>query len=291
MAAVKLLPKHDLLFADFCRQMLETRDFDPNYYTVKGVVEKRGYNDYEAFRYCVIFNGFYWFKSADDFFKDPRIDCKLLKYGNSRRGFRGNEKVRTFISSCLALRNFIFSQSDKGEAGWTAIYNALLTVPGCGHWSAYCLTHQLKITLGLNIVAPNFGNLGSSPNLTGPIGGLNFITGIAMKNLVNNEKLHREIYEETRKTINWSGMEEMESCLCNYLSLHKNKYYVGRDIDRQLPALAGVPDEFFEARKTYFPKTLLGEIKGWYGIRKELMGTHLYGRSWIEVKTIKGVNS
>lgn len=281
-----IVPKHRDLFPDFCRQMIETKDVDPSYYTIKGVIEERKYSEADAFRYFVTYAGFYWFKSADDFFKDPKLDCTKLTYGTARRGFRGSDKVRTFIGACVALRPFILSERHKGEMGWKSIYKSLLSVPGCGPWGAFNITDMTKVILGRDITSPDFGQL-SSGNTTGPIAGLSLITGIDVSKIFNNDRLQRQIYEEASTRVKFSGMEEMESCLCNYMSLFKEKYYVGRDIDRQIPALAGVPEEFFTARKRYFPKALLGEEKGWYGVRKELLGTHEFGKVWTEEVKIR----
>jgi hypothetical protein len=75
-------------------------------------------------------------------------------------------------------------------------------------------------------------------------------------------------------------MEEFESILCNYLSLYKKSYYVGRDIDRQIPMMEGLDWRWWNARERYFPEEILGEKNGWTGIRKELMGTFERNKIW-----------
>lgn len=268
-------------FGDFCSQMLVTRDYDPNYFIVKGVVESRGYSEEEIFRYCITFNGFYWFNSADLFFQDNSLDPSKMKHGTSRRGFRGTRKVIDFINAGMRLRDFVLRGKFRGETGWSEIYYSFMNgLPGCGPWSAFYLTDMMKVILGRPITSPNFGHLGSSPRGTGPNACLSYITGIPIEKLIGNEPLHKQIYLETLERTPWTGMEEMESCLCNYLSLHKGKYFVGRDIDRQIPMLKGMAPEFWAARKKYFPHEMLGELHGWDGIRKHLMGTYEPGKKW-----------
>lgn len=277
------LVKPELLsdFADFSRQMIETRDYDPNYFAVKGVAESRGYDESATYDFCVTFNGFYHFKSADSYFQDPRQDVKLLNYGKSRRGFMGNEKVKTFLWGMKELKKFVLNNQVEGIRGWNQIYWAFSAVPGCGPWSAFYLTDMMKVILGKKITSPNFGHLIYEKANRGPNSGICFLTGLSIDRVAGNEELHQKVYHETLEAgAPWSGMEEMESVLCNFLSLHKKSYYVGRDIDRQLPMLAGLGEEWFAARSKYFPAEALGEIGGWTGIRKELMGTYERNKSW-----------
>jgi hypothetical protein len=279
-----ILEKHRAPFAAFARQMLETRDFDPNYFAVKGVVEARGYDLRTAYDFCVTFNGFYNFGSADRFFKDPNLDPAALPFGTSRRGFRGNRKVFAFIDGMRSLRPLVMAycmSSAPPDYRWSSIYNALLQVPGCGHWSAYYVTDMMKVVLGFKISAPDFGFLGSSPNMTGPTAGIALLTGRPLERVHGDVPLHQAVFAETVELgVPWTGMEEMESVLCNYLSLRKGRYYCGRDIDRQIPMMQGLGPEWWEARRKFFPAECLGELNGWSGIRKELMGTFDPEKRW-----------
>jgi hypothetical protein len=280
-----ILEKHRAPFAAFARQMLDTRDFDPNYFAVKGVVEARRYSERQAYDFCVTFNGFYHFGSADAFFKaGDYLKVEEMPYGTSRRGFRGNRRVLAFIDGMKALRPFVLNtcMSPLGpEQKWRAVYNTLLEVPGCGHWSAYYITDMMKVVLGYQLSAPDFGFLGSSPNMTGPTAGIALLTGRPLERVHGDVPLHQDVFSETVELgVPWTGMEEMESVLCNYLSLTKKRYYVGRDIDRQIPMMQGLGAEWWAARERYFPAELLGERHGWTGIRKELMGTFDPSKQW-----------
>jgi hypothetical protein len=265
---------------DFCNQMLHTKDYDPNYFAVKGFCENVGLTEKEMFEFCFIFNGFYHFGGAAAFLKDPTLDVSKMKYGKSRRGFMGNKKVLNFIQGGKELKKYIYTFKDQGFSGWTNIYNALLKIPGCGHWSAYYLCDMFHVVLGFNISAPNLGFLSSESENRGPMSGLRFLTGIPEEKLRAEPELHGLIYNEVCEGVPFEGMQQFESLLCNFLSLHKSTYYVGRDIDRQMAMMEGLGLEWWSARSKYFPKSTLGEVNGWSGIRKELMGTFEPGRIW-----------
>lgn len=267
----------DQLF-DFCRQMLQTRDYDPNYFAVKGFCEESGMTEDEKFEFCFVFNGFYHFGSAEAFYFNRGLDVSKMKYGKSRRGFMGNNKVRDFIASGRSLKPFIFQNMTGGKSAWKRTYDRLLSVPGCGHWSAYYLCDMFKVILGFDITAPDLGFLSSNTENRGPISGLRFLTGIPEDVLREDVSLHVAIYEETLDGVPFEGMEQFESILCNFLSLHKNMYYVGRDIDRQIQMMSGLGPKWWNARRRYFPQELLGETNGWDGIRKDRMGKFEPGR-------------
>lgn len=266
---------------DFCRQMLVTRDYDPNYFAVKGFSENVGLTWDQTYEFCFIFNGFYHFGSAARFLADPSIDVSKVEYGRSRRGFRGNSKVRNFIEAGRSLKAHILKHRDGGEAGWMEIYTMLLGIQGCGHWSAYYLCDMFKVILGFRISSPNVGFLSSDSSNRGPLSGLAFITGLPETTLRRHAGLHRSIYNEMLEGVPFEGMEQFESLLCNYLSLHKGTYYVGRDIDRQIGMMKGLGPEWWTARARYFPDELLGEKHGWSGIRDELMGKFEPGKVWV----------
>jgi hypothetical protein len=260
---------------DFCRQMLATRDYDPNYFAVKGFCESNGLGEEERYEFCFIFNGFYHFGSADRYWKDRSLNPAKLAYGKSRRGFNGTEKIRDFISCGRKLQPDVFAERYGGEAGWARMYEKLLSVPGCGHWSAYYLCDMMKVVLGFKIAAPNLGFLSSSSENRGPMSGLRFITGIPEAVLRKDTSIHRAVYREMLEGVPFEGMEQFESLLCNFLSLHKKTYYVGRDIDRQMAMMEGLGDDWWGARTKYFPRQLLGEFNGW-----SRMGTFEPGRTY-----------
>jgi hypothetical protein len=265
---------------DFCCQMLVTRDYDPNYFAVKGFAENVGMTWDEIYSFCFVFNGFYHFGSAQKFLENPKVDLASLAYGKSRRGFRGNDKVRNFIYGGASLKKEILKHRDGGENGWSSIYDLLLKISGCGHWSAFYLCDMFKVILGFKITSPNVGFLSTGGSNRGPISGLAFISKAPEEDLRKDVRLHRRIYKEMLEGVPFEGMEQFESILCNYLSLHKKMYYVGRDIDRQIAMMEGLGPEWWNARKKYFPDALLGEKHGWTDIRKDLMGVFESKKEW-----------
>lgn len=267
-------------FCDFSRQLLETRDIDPQYYVLKTICDLRKYSKIQRYQFCVTFYGFNHVGSCDKYFRDPSIDPINLPYGRNRRGFRGNRKVLEFLRDAEEVRPCVMAIGESGNS-WNQIYEVLLQIRGCGPWSAYCLTEVLNIVLEWNNHAPDFGDVASSERGTGPLACLNLLTGIEISKFQKDKSLHRAVYEETLSNVRWEGMEQMESALCNYLSLEKKLYYVGRDIDRQIPALQGALEDWWKARAANFPKAMLGEINGWTGPRKELMGNFEMGKKWI----------
>jgi hypothetical protein len=68
----------------------------------------------------------------------------------------------------------------------------------------------------------------------------------------------------------------LESLACDFNSLNKGRYYIGRDIDRQQYRIQRAEDatgiickELWDARKRVFPHKYLGELNGWEGIEKD----------------------
>ncbi len=269
---IDLDPAHKEAFGKFSREMIRTRDYDPNYFVVKGVVEAKGLDESQAYDYCVTFNAFYNFGSAEKFWNDPKLDVSKLACGQSRRSFRGNSKVLRCLRDSQEIKAFVFRQRNNGTQGWEVIYNAFKLVGGNGPWAAYYMADMMKVVLGFNITAPDVGELTSSGKPRGPIDGLITIANCKNRKQIEVPQIQRKLYEKALELAPFEGMECFESILCNYLSLLKKKYYVGRDIDRQIPMLEGLGEPWWSARRRYFPEEFLGELGGWNGIRKEKMG-------------------
>lgn len=280
---MKDLVKPDLLngFVDFSRQLLETRDYDPHYFTLKELCELRCYNESLTYDFLTTFNGFYHFESADIFYKDQTTNPANMKYGKNRRGFMGNERVRDFLRGTQRVKREILEAREDGHRGWQKIYFLFSSVSGCGPWSAYYMTDLMKVILRKRITAPNFGNLVDLKAKRGPIAGISFLTGVPVERIAGNDYLQQSVYNEIlRAGAPYAGMEEMESVLCGYMSLQKGTYYVGRDIDRQLMMIPEGDNDWWRARRKAFLPETLGELNDWKAVRKEKMGIFEKNKRW-----------
>ncbi len=258
-------------FTYFANLHVATWDVDPAYPLLKRVFERRHYNDVDGFKHLVKFVAFYRLDSAEHY--ELGADTKHIVKATERRGFRGNDLAREFIK---ALSDQMINVFDIGldsrvgpETKWTKLRKQLEgNVKFCGPWASFKLCDLFKNVLGWDITSPDFGVGGNGKN-AGPIPGMVRITGESWETCARDFDLQRRLYERALlEGVPFSGMEMMETSLCDFNSFAKGRYYIGHDIDSQMEQLKTLGPEYWESRAEIFPRHLLGEQGGWFGVRK-----------------------
>ncbi len=170
---------------------------------------------------------------------------------------------------------------------WKTVQQTLNTVWGNGRWSVFTTVDMLNKVNKFDIESTDIMNAGSS----GPVNGIERLFGIIDRKDISdlNEKaqyllklLNQKV--KTRPYYAGDGIDfgMLESILCNFDSLKKRDYYVGRDIDRSLGLLQkttakceklGIDTKplkkCWQVRKKVFAEEFLGEVNGWAGDEPE----------------------
>ena len=280
-------------FLAFSQIQKSTWDIDPTYPLLKKVYEHYDYEQEIALWHTIVYVAFYHLGSAEIFLKKypyPKANLKWdtsLSTGIERRGFRGRpdlvqEHLHDLCRRFLPLTKWIkrlVDCTDHRDARWAYIRQSYASIAYSGPWSSYKFADLLKWVHGYDITAPDFG-VGGGSKTAGPIAGLAAITGQDVKkcrDLEVQESFYR--YCNIRMPIPFNGMDQCETCLCDFNSMLKGHYYPGHDIDQQLEFLRSQDMRIYlDLRKEIFPHSTLGELNGWSGVRKNLKRQYrLYG--------------
>lgn len=280
-------------FIKFSQLQIGTWDIDPTYPLLKDLYTNWDYDKETALWHTIVYTAFYHLGSAETFLEtnpQPNNDLvwnMILPTGVERRGFRGRpdliqehlhdicRKYRPFTNW---IDNIVHENATSPEVGWEYIREDYSKVAYGGSWSSYKFADLLKWVHGYEITAPDFG-VGGGSKSAGPISGLAFITEESMETCLN-EEFHKDFYGVAQEAMSscsefsprrFNGMDQCETCLCDFNSMIKGSYYVGHDIDLQLEFLRKYDlRHYLAARKRVFPVHTLGEEYGWHGVRKEL---------------------
>lgn len=255
-------------FVEFSAQQIVTGDIDPAYPVIKNYLKfiNSGYTS--SVDFLLVYVAFYNLKTADEFFNGQIKDVSKVKTGIERRGFRGNKLVLEHLESFD--RTNIFRVVKDGT--WSEIQEEYEKGFYTGSWSSYKFADLCKNVLERDIDAPDLG-LGGKGKFAGPIPGLSLLTGKHWNQCATDMVLQKRFYNKcllSTPGVKFRGLEELETCLCDFNSMYKGHYYSGNDIDKQMEDLEGASDALWEARRRSFKIHLLGEVKGWKGVRKEL---------------------
>ncbi len=274
---------HKKIFQDFIifsNKQIYSRDIDPAYPVLKQVHKFRNMSKNEAIWHTLLYIAWYNLGSSEIVWKEyPQsriIDKKfILKTGIERRGFRGNNKgvetLNWIIKNNPDLEKWLNVFLDKrGKYGWELMYKEFQKIPNCGTWAAYKWCDLCKNVLGYDITAPDIG-LGGRGEKAGPISGLSLLINRDLKFCAENIEVQENLFQFCLQSgINFDGLEEFETCLCDFKSLYKGSYYTGHDLDKQMEDIKDLDEVFWKSRKILFPREYLGEFNGWWGERKEL---------------------
>lgn len=179
-----------------------------------------------------------------------------LPTGVERRGFRGaSAKLSAHLAAVRQHRPLALWLSDALPHGWDAVRSQYELLPFCGPWSSYKWADLLANVLSLPLVATSIGETG------GPVETMARFPGATPAGL---------LAEGRARGVAFRGLDQVETCLCDFGSLLKGHYYPGHDIDQMMSQL-GPASAFWRLRRATFRPEHLGEIGGWSGIRKGLL--------------------
>jgi hypothetical protein len=269
------------VFRDFCtfaRAQIESGDLDPTYPVLRAHYADCRLPEETALWRTILYVTWYSLRSAERVWLDYRVPQPLpplegLPTGVERRGFRGNAAASAHVNDVFALAAehgglspWLRGAADRG--GWAEVRAAYQAVRGAGPWASYKLADLLAHVHGFRITAPDLG-VGGGSETAGPIPGMVRVTGYDWKRCSRDIDLQNELLLRcVRCGVPFSGLDQLETALCDFNSLAKGSYYVGHDIDLQQAHLAGCTAGLWEARRV-FADAWRGECGGWGGVRKE----------------------
>lgn len=284
------------LFQDFCEfstQHLRTQDNDPIYPWFREVYKQKGFTEREQLWYTYLYTAFYSVESTLTLWDikgycEPQeipVDELELPTGTERRCFRGQPEP-AYKNITQALEADFFNPDTwshfTGEDGWDETRDLFEEVAWNGPWASYKWADLMKHVMGYDITASDIG-VGGKSKTAGPIPGMVKITNEHWKECATNVELQKEVMGRCvdEFDVPFTGLDEFETCLCDFNSASKGTYYVGHDIDLYGGQLADIEDEHnrsydvhWTARDKAFPDFVLGEHNSWQGSREHLMNLY-----------------
>jgi len=262
-------------FLKFSQLQIRTWDIDPAYPVLREVYRMRDLEGEEALWHTAVYVAFYNLGSAEYFINIyPKPTTHIiwgvsLPTGTERRGFRGQPHLVKKHLQDVARRIPLVKWVSR-MTSWTYVRDEYSNIKYGGTWSSYKFADLLKWVHGVKITAPDFG-VGGGGEKAGPIAGMSLLTGYDRKDCLNAD-LQNELYDlcVDRMEYPFEGMDQCETCLCDFNSMADGRYYTGHDIDQQQAVVKTANSVYLSARREVFDKRLLGEDSGWIGVRKKL---------------------
>lgn len=276
-------------FVRFAKAQVVSGDIDPTYPVLKEVYRAQKVSREVALWRTLIFVATYHLGFSREVWTmrapEPRAvdftDFAGIVTGIERRGFRGRpDHAARFVNDVYVgeadedLCGWVDSFGN-GEAGWDRARAALQKARGAGPWAAYKFADLLAHVHDVDITASDLG-VGGGSETAGPIPGMVALYqgAYSWQDCAARVDLARVLLGVCRKCgVPFTGLDQLETALCDFNSLLKGRYYVGHDIDDQMEKLKGCGPIFWEARSV-FPDFFRGEVGGWFGIRKELRAAY-----------------
>jgi hypothetical protein len=280
-------------FRDFCRfsrGQVESGDLDPTYPVLARVYQHLPESD-RLWR-TLLYLAWYSLGSAAKVglvypVPEPIDPARLpvLPTGIERRGVRGDAgraKAAAFLNGVLeavgtaTLDGWVSGLARGGspEEGWVKVRTALEAVPNAGPWASYKWADLLKSVHGLPITAPDIGSkLGET---AGPIPGMVRLTGMTWQECCDPQRQHDLLKRAQDGGAGLNALDQLETALCDYNSLCRGNYYLGKDIDEQQETLVrdNLGPVWWAARAASFPARYRGEAMGWSGVRPVLKSVY-----------------
>lgn len=276
------------LFEDFCRfscRQLETGDIDPAYPVLRHLYA--GLDQEIALWRTLLYVTFYKLSSAEEAWQQypepqPVSPSDFRKpTGFERRGFRGNDKAAQNVNDTLAAADsagglLAWVLSIPYRDGWDGVRRQFQSISGNGPWASYKWADILRNVHGFPIVASDIG-AGGGGQTAGPIPGMMRLTRQTWQVCATDTMLQRWLLRQAQAAgVPFGGLDQLETCLCDFNTLCKGNYYTGHDIDAMMTGLAP-GSTVWAARRQVFDPALLGEANGWPGIRKPLLRLYAEG--------------
>jgi len=278
-------------FTRFGRALILSGDIDPQFPILRSLYKGLDLDQTHALWFSSVYLIYYHLGSACQAWESyPSPDVvqeadwrRDLPYFKQRRCFRGNDYARDQLNSLVEASDGDLSSwvirlvGGGGEEGWTRLRSEISTLPYHGPWSSYKFCDMAKFVHHLPITAPD---IGTKPGDTaGPIAGLTSLTGLSWKQCAEDIQLHRDLLSYLLdEGVPASGLDVLESILCDWQSLIRGRYYVGHDVDRDQEQLHLTNNDLsrflWGARRSIFDPRLLGEVGGWYTVQRHLNGVY-----------------
>lgn len=263
-------------FVLFSRAHVESKDIDPMYPLLSSVFNSRGFDEEQRAWFLLLYLTWYHVGSAErvfsSFSRPQELPPLKMPTGTERRAFRGNTGGSAFVNAVLSTGSVVdwSTPSVEGAGGWSEIRERVQAVRFGGPWSSYKWADLCKNVLRRNITAADIG-VGGGGETAGPVPGMVALTGRHWKECATNVALQRDLLGEAlERGVPFSGLDQLETSLCDFNSLLKGRYYVGHDIDDNMKKIDGCGALWWESRARVFDARRLGEAGGWFGVRKKL---------------------
>lgn len=312
-------------FVYFSQRQYDCLDYDPFHPIFREASSKLDIE--QALWLTTLFMAYYNDGSAwlafhnSDPWKNLSSKVSKLPIGIQRRNLYGgrlsiyfkrlNKQVKEAGSAYnLVTRDFVGDE----KKDWGQIQINLKEVWGNGRWSVFTLAEMYQKVNSIPVLPCNLMN----DNSSGPARGLQILLGQSTQEVKREriEELDRKadfLFSLMKKRIKTKipylkkghyDYAMMESQLCDFQSLLKGRYYIGRDIDRgqelihkatevgsSLGMDTKVVKKLWTIRAKVFKKAYLGEKQGWDGRTKEALTFYKQTSkicSHKEIKTLTG---
>lgn len=296
-------------FLKFSQIQYNCLDYDPFHPMIQHFTKNM--SDEKGLWLSTLYMAYYNMGSAYIAFKNTPVltdlskDMEKLPIGVQRRNLRApglmgkyfhlfNKQVKHFGSiRTLLTHNF----TDDLEKNWLTLMDNLNSVWGNGRWSSYTLGELYHKANNIPVIPCDIMNDGSS----GPRAGLQYVMGevpftdkkdVLIKLDAKADELFDIMKGKIKTKIPYLSKNHldhamMESELCDFNSLRKGRYYVGRDVDRMQERINKADSvckelgidrkpikKLWKAREELFDHRYLGELNGWDGRTK--YANHFY---------------
>ena len=292
----RVIPEgNENLFKDFCifsQKQLDSWDIDPMYPILVELYNAKNLDRNKSLWWTFLYVSWYHIGSAEKSWKiwpEPtRISIddyseqfqKSFPTGTERRLFRGRFKdFVTHVNSFMSITTgdvegwLNASIGHGGESGWSSLRSEFEMVKFNGPWASYKWADLMKHVHSCPITANDIG-VGGGSATAGPVPGMVKLTGRTWQECARDVPLQKALlYACKNAGVGFDGLDQLETALCDFNSMHKGKYYSGHDIDHQMEQLSHSSASLWEARERAIPEQFRGEAscwsKGWFGVRKE----------------------
>lgn len=265
-------------YAAFHRLALSSRDVDPVYPVLRALASDLDLTPEDRVRLVMTHVAYYHLGSALAAFEGlgPILPC-----ATERRGHRDPRKLAAHLDALRSVSDgpggwsLWFASAVEGKAprdAWKALNERLTEIHGNGRWAAYKTAEMLWKVCGFPVEATDMGHLYS----TGPRKGLNLLfddlaQGSSRDEIASLDLASEQLCDLLRIEGLSAPIEEAETTLCDFHSLHSGHYYIGHDIDQMLRQLLDVQcaltPKALHARRS-LPRAYRGEVNGWSGTDK-----------------------